>query len=124
LSAGAISKKIGPALLGLHGKRGAISWRRGKGQNRDFFVAMTAGCSIRICEKLPDGSLRAMLWRKLTKAEPRQGEEFVELLAPDPGGGFCAWNSPNRPKTAEVGEALTEFVAAVEHRHGADIWVE
>jgi hypothetical protein len=100
---------------------------KSKRQKRDLFAAATSGFSIRICELRPDGSLRALLWSKLTSAERKRGEEFVKLLAPDPKtlacDGACAWSSPNRPKSAEVATALGEFVTAIEHRHGAEVWV-
>ena len=96
-------------------------------RNRILFAAMTSGFNIRICEQLADGSLRAMLWSKLTAAERRRGEQFVKQLAPAPEssatGGACAWKSPNVPKTEEVAKALEEFVAAMERHHGVEIWV-
>jgi hypothetical protein len=97
---------------------------RGK---RNLFAATTSGLNIRICEKLADGSLRAMLWSKLTKAERQRGKELVKQLAPDSDTlacvGACAWSSPNGPKTEEVAKALEEFVVAMEHRHGPAILV-
>ena len=95
---------------------------KSKRQNRDLFAAVTSGFTPRICEGLMDGSVRVLLWNKLTNAERKCGKEFVQMLAPDPKGGFCAWKSPNRPKTVEVAKALEEFVAAAERRHGGEVW--
>jgi hypothetical protein len=69
-----------------------------KQQSRDLFAASTSGLHIRICERLPDDSRRAMMWGKLTRAERRRGEELVRLSAPDPHAlacdGTCAWKAP------------------------------
>jgi hypothetical protein len=96
-------------------------------RNRILFAAMTGGLNIRICERLADGSLRAMMWSKLTAAERRRGKQFVKQFAPDPEtlacDGACAWKSPNGPKTEEEAKALEEFVAAMERHHGAKICV-
>jgi hypothetical protein len=96
------------------------------GRDRNFFAAMTSAFNIRICEELADGSLRAVLWSKLTKAERQRGKQFVNQLAPDTAtlasAGACAWKSANDPKTEEVAKALEEFVAAMERHHGAKIW--
>jgi hypothetical protein len=96
-------------------------------RNRNLFAATTSGLNIRICEMLADGLFRVMLWSKLTKAERRRGKEFVKQLAPDSEMlvcvGACAWSKPNGAKTAEVAKALEEFIAAMERRHGAEIWV-
>jgi hypothetical protein len=97
------------------------------GRHRNLFAAMTSGFNICICEKLADGSLRAMLWSKLTNAERQRRKEFVKQLAPDSetlaSAGACPWKSPNGPKTEGIAKALEEFVAAIERRHGAEIWV-
>lgn len=94
--------------------------------NRIFFAAMTAGFNIRICEQLADESLRCILWNKLTKTDRRLGQRFIQQLAPDSKtlacAGSCAWKEPNRPKTKEDAKALAEFVAAMELRHGEQIW--
>jgi hypothetical protein len=93
--------------------------------NRIFFAAMTAGFNIRICERMADRSVRAMLWSKLTKAERRRGQRFIQQLAPDSKtlacAGPCAWTKSNGPKTEGDAKALAEFVAAMELRHGAQI---
>jgi hypothetical protein len=94
-----------------------------KRRNRDLFAAVTSGFAPRICEGRTDGSVSVLLWSRLSPAERKRGKEFVQMLAPDAKGGFCAWKSPNRPKSVEEAKALEEFVAAVERRHGAEIWV-
>jgi hypothetical protein len=76
----------------------------------------------RICEALPDGSLRCLLWSNLTRAERRRGQEFVRLLTKD-AKTFCDLKSPNEPKTREVTTALEEYVIDMERRHGVNIWV-
>jgi hypothetical protein len=96
-------------------------------RKRIFFAAATSGLNIRICEQLADGSLRAMLWSKLTRAERQRGGQFIERLRPDAktlaASGGCAWRSQNFPKTEEDSKALDEFVATMERQHGAEIWV-
>jgi hypothetical protein len=88
---------------------------------RRLFAALTDGFNVRICEALPDGSLRALLWSKVTRTERQRGQGLVELLTA--GKDFCALRSPNEPKTAEVATELQEFVAGLERRHGVRIWV-
>lgn len=90
-----------------------------------IFVAMaTFAFNVHICEIAKDGSLRALRWGKLTRAERRRYKELVDLLGPDGcESGLCAYRSPNPPKTAEQAKALAEFVASVERRHGANGWI-
>lgn len=94
--------------------------------NRIFFAATMEAFKIRICEQLADNSVRGMLWSKLTKADRRRGQELVKLLAPSPStlasAGACAWKSANTPKSSDVAKALDDFVAAMERRHGKEIW--
>ncbi|HKD64574.1 MAG TPA: hypothetical protein VKB40_11110 [Candidatus Acidoferrales bacterium] len=85
---------------------------------RDLFAAITRGWSPNIVEELTDGSVRLYLWSAMTTAERKRGKELVELLAPDPKLGFCAWKYPNRPKTPEVAKALQELVEGIERRCG------
>ncbi len=88
---------------------------------RDLFAAVVRFGPPNICELMEDGSVCVFEWSGMTRAERRVGKELVRLLAPapDPETGcasFCAWKSPNRPRTPEVSEMLERFVNAVERR--------
>jgi hypothetical protein len=88
-------------------------------QKRIFFAAEATTWNTCICEGLAGNSYRYIPWSKLTKAEWRRGKELVKLLI-TPDGSGCP--KPFFPKTEEMAKALEEFVAAVERRHGAEIW--
>jgi hypothetical protein len=88
---------------------------------RNFFAAIGDRLTTRIFEMRKDGKYRALLWSRLTTAERKRGKELVALLTR--AKSFCDLKSPTFPKAAEVAKEVEGFVASVESRHGAEVWL-